>query len=649
MNNEHWPCPSLGMANFSIGTEFGGGKLFSNRGKSAYRFLIALLASLVSGWGLLATPGSAGPYDAPANYYNSATGTGATLKNQLRSIMSSGHIQRTYGNFRDSAIITDADPDIPGNILLVYDRASVDGRWNVGGQLPWNREHVWPQSLQPGSASNGTSGHLGDPHALRPSDTQINSNRGHRAFGFENTTGTHRRIGDDYYYPGDADRGDIARQLFYSATRYSSSNLNLVEGVPGNNQMGDFSSLLAWHYDDVPDDFERRRNHAIYSSALNPNYYTNNRNAFIDRPEYVWSVYVDQQNDSQISIGGVTPAGDGSSSSQVNLGRVIVGAAVPSSQSVSLDKAGNDGTYYEISTSALATSTRVDTYNAFRTGGLDSSSISVGLATDTLLAGQRTGTVTIDNLDVTTAGGAGRGANDGDDVIDITLDVLDHANPSFASDSDMNSWSHDFGVVAQGSVAPTVDFDLFNLEGLAGFTAGLDLDAIVAGGDSSVLSTDLSLFNGGSSLDAGSSIGVVASFDTAMTGNFLATYSLSFSDEDVSGASSLEQLEITLMGTIEAVAIENADFNSDGEVDGADYLVWQRGLLAGASLAEGDANGDMTVDNLDLAVWQQQYGTQPIVPSVASVPEPSSVMLMLIALGMRTRGAQRFRYVATRH
>ncbi|NOZ40145.1 MAG: hypothetical protein GXP24_07960, partial [Planctomycetes bacterium] len=170
----------------------------------------------------------AGPYDPPPTYYNSATGTGATLKNQLRSIMTSGQIPRSYGDFRYSAKITDADPNIPGNILLVYNRASVSGVWNQGGQLPWNREHVWPQSLQPGSASNGTKGNLGDPHALRPANTQINSDRGHRAFGFENTSGSYRTIGNDYFYPGDADRGDIARQLFYSTTRYASSNLTLV-------------------------------------------------------------------------------------------------------------------------------------------------------------------------------------------------------------------------------------------------------------------------------------------------------------------------------------------------------------------------------------------------------------------------------------
>ena len=305
----------------------------------------------------------ADPYDPPAGYYNSATGTGPALKNQLTTIMSSGHIQRTYGDFRYSAAITDADPDNPGNILLVYNRASVSGVWNLGGLLPWNREHVWPQSRQPGSANNGVAGNLGDPHALRPADTDINAYRENKPFGFEDTTGSYRSLGS-YFFPGDADQGDIARQLFYSDTRYASLGLSLTDSFPSGNQMGDLSSLIAWHYLDPPDDFERRRNQAIYSAAMNPSYYTNNRNAYIDRPEYVWSVYVDQQNDSRLYVGG-EPAADGDSTLDVDLGAVLVGASVPSAQNVTLHKSGFDGTYYEVATSGDAISSATGRYQAF--------------------------------------------------------------------------------------------------------------------------------------------------------------------------------------------------------------------------------------------------------------------------------------------
>ncbi len=55
----------------------------------------------------------------------------------------------------------------------------------------------------------------------------------------------------------------------------------------------------------------------------------------------------------------------------------------------------------------------------------------------------------------------------------------------------------------------------------------------------------------------------------------------------------------------------SADFDSDGDVDLRDLLVWQRGFgtLGTALKSDGDANTDTDVDADDLAVWQQQQGT----------------------------------------
>ena len=214
---------------------------------------------------LLCSDNAIGQWDPPANFYINATGTGSTLQNQLRTIMTSGHIQRSYGDYRFSAAISDRDPNNSSRILLVYDRSSVPGNWDSG--QTWNREHVWPQSNQPGSVSNGSQGNLGDPHALRPSNPFINADRASMPFGFEETTGPFGDLGA-YWYPGDACRGDIARSLFYSATRWSSLGLSLTDNFPSGNQMGDLSSLIAWHYLDPPDEFERRRNHVIFSSSF---------------------------------------------------------------------------------------------------------------------------------------------------------------------------------------------------------------------------------------------------------------------------------------------------------------------------------------------------------------------------------------------
>jgi hypothetical protein len=61
------------------------------------------------------------------------------------------------------------------------------------------------------------------------------------------------------------------------------------------------------------------------------------------------------------------------------------------------------------------------------------------------------------------------------------------------------------------------------------------------------------------------------------------------------------------------------DFDQDGDVDGRDFLAWQRGAgVPDPTLADGDANGDGVVDSADLEVWQNEYGNAPISAGVAS-------------------------------
>ena len=56
-----------------------------------------------------------------------------------------------------------------------------------------------------------------------------------------------------------------------------------------------------------------------------------------------------------------------------------------------------------------------------------------------------------------------------------------------------------------------------------------------------------------------------------------------------------------------------ADFDGDGDVDGADFLKWQQGFptASGATKADGDADGDGDVDGQDFLIWQQWYPHQP--------------------------------------
>ena len=74
----------------------------------------------------------------------------------------------------------------------------------------------------------------------------------------------------------------------------------------------------------------------------------------------------------------------------------------------------------------------------------------------------------------------------------------------------------------------------------------------------------------------------------------------------------------------------SADFDMDGDVDGEDFLRWQRGYGindGSAQPGDGDANGDGNVDGADLGVWQSSYGRGPLTAASVSVPEPAAMTL----------------------
>jgi hypothetical protein len=102
-----------------------------------------------------------------------------------------------------------------------------------------------------------------------------------------------------------------------------------------------------------------------------------------------------------------------------------------------------------------------------------------------------------------------------------------------------------------------------------------------------------------------------------------------------------------------------ADFEPDGDVDGRDFLTWQRGFgkPSGALSTEGDADGDGDIDVGDYDVWATEFGGPggpgklvtgfihyaPTGPIVA-IPEPAAVILAglgLAPLGIYRRRKQR--------
>ncbi len=78
--------------------------------------------------------------------------------------------------------------------------------------------------------------------------------------------------------------------------------------------------------------------------------------------------------------------------------------------------------------------------------------------------------------------------------------------------------------------------------------------------------------------------------------------------------------------------INNGDFDGDGDTDGRDFLIWQRG--------NSTPGGPLSAS--DLLAWQENYGgTSLLEASVGAVPEPSSALVLI--LGMSIFGVQRRR------
>lgn len=72
------------------------------------------------------------------------------------------------------------------------------------------------------------------------------------------------------------------------------------------------------------------------------------------------------------------------------------------------------------------------------------------------------------------------------------------------------------------------------------------------------------------------------------------------------------------------------DADLDGDVDGHDFLAWQRGFGTDAGWAKGDFNGDDTVNQADLAIWHANFGFVRPEPAITAIPEPSAIALLTV-------------------
>ncbi len=228
--------------------------------------------------------------------------------------------------------------------------------WDDHQQTQWgiNREHVWPKAE--GFETSGAGGARGDPMHLMAGNGYANNIHSNNYYGYVNTSSSYTNCGSKYsnvsgnllgksktlggstsvFEPQDCDKGDIARAIFYMVARYNYLSGSDSDGIDSNNpnlaltqslsdwassgyssttskqgKMGIMSDLLAWHHADPVDEYEIHRNNLLYTN------YTNNRNPFIDFPEwadFIWgsvnyngSTYVSH---STTPTGYATPSTD---------------------------------------------------------------------------------------------------------------------------------------------------------------------------------------------------------------------------------------------------------------------------------------------------------------------------------------------------
>jgi endonuclease I len=280
----------------------------------------------------------------PSGYYDYATGTGYILKTQLKKIINnvddpeiSNTIEEEHQDQGYNAMdgfIASYDKDNyyeagSNTILDIYSEnpngsdpynytpiSDECGNYSSEGDC-YNKEHVIPKSV-----FNDASPMYSDAHELLPTDGRVNGFRSNYPYGvvddnqlvsqsgISNPTQNGSKVGNNLnsgysagytgivFEPIDEFKGDVARIYFYFATRYEDqvsawSSFDMFDGSSDKVFTDTFLSILVtWHLNDPVSQKEIDRNNNIFYN------HQNNRNPFIDHPEFVtqiWNVTSDTE------------------------------------------------------------------------------------------------------------------------------------------------------------------------------------------------------------------------------------------------------------------------------------------------------------------------------------------------------------------
>lgn len=212
-------------------------------------------------------------------------------------------VDTNYASMQRYHLTADKDPENSENILLFYTGQSVPTKMTAKGYIRYGdgendiqREHVWPQSrFRVYGSMDGTYGKAENPgpatdiYNVRPCMGYVNENRSNYFYDtpVNPSEGDYEPF-DPKYATGVEDyRGDMARIIFYVATRYE--KLEIIEASTdstgaNSHTFGRLSTLLKWNLEYAVQEREKIRNDAVQELQ-------GNRNPFVDHPEYACKIW----------------------------------------------------------------------------------------------------------------------------------------------------------------------------------------------------------------------------------------------------------------------------------------------------------------------------------------------------------------------
>lgn len=233
-----------------------------------------------------------------AGYYDNVMNlSGDQLRNALRTLIST-NTNSSYDNAKLFMFQT-AD-NVNGTVRCIYTGHVYNISGSYNGSSDPNTEHTYAQSW---FSSSQSSIKKADVHHLFPTRMQANSARGNLPLAnvasysssevfYANEPWQSYRGNDGYghtvWEPAPQSKGNVARALMYFTVRY---NDGLIQG--GVNML---ATLMQWHAQDPVDASELARNQAVYQ-------YQNNRNPFVDHPEFVNRIWGPVDNTDELMVG----------------------------------------------------------------------------------------------------------------------------------------------------------------------------------------------------------------------------------------------------------------------------------------------------------------------------------------------------------